>query len=290
MKKIFIRLILPIVILLLIFIEFISPYTIIRPFRKTPSEYPKDYELAYEDIDIKTMDELTLKGYWVKPKNQASKGVIILLHGISGYKEKLLDKARFLADLGYESILYDSRGHGKSEGKFCTFGVIEKLDVTQVVNLIRAENDTIPIGIWGLSMGGSVTIQSLATEPRLSFGIVESTFRNFKEIAGDYQQDYFPIRLEWLVNYAIKKAERLAKFKAHDIQPIESARKITQPILMSHGTKDTKIKMEYGLTLFEELGTKDKDFYKVVGATHYDVWEKGGEAYEARVKQFLERL
>ena len=85
--------------------------------------------------------------------------------------------AAHLSTLGYESILYDSRAHGQSEGIYCTYGFYEKKDVHRIVQRVRTDYGNIKIGLWGKSMGGAVSIQSMAQNSMIDFAIIESAFR-----------------------------------------------------------------------------------------------------------------
>jgi acylglycerol lipase len=50
----------------------------------------------------------------LNPKNP--KGIIIINHGFNGHIQKLKQMGYYFSNLGYDSIGYDTRGFGKSEG------------------------------------------------------------------------------------------------------------------------------------------------------------------------------
>ena len=267
----------------------IAPYGIITPYRGVSESTPDDYQLSYELLDIKTFDSLTLKGYWVKSNIDTPKATIILLHGVGDLKESFLSTASMLAKQGYESIFYDSRAHGKSEGKYCTFGFHEKRDVAKVVDLIKTESLNRKVGIWGKSMGGAVSLQAMENDDRINFAIIESAFTDLRTIVHDYQKRIMGLRMYWLADIALNKAAKIANFKPGSVKPIESIKKVNRPILLIHGDEDPKIAMKYSQHLLDAASTPNKKLLIISGANHDNVWQIGGDRYRKEIKSFIEK-
>lgn len=268
--------------------KYVLPYAIIQPPRVTEKIIPLDLNLESTPINVTTKDSIKIKGYWIKSDSINAKSAIIFVHGIGGCKEHFLNLSKNLSQMGIESILIDSRAHGKSGGEFCTYGYKEKSDISSVIDFIKEKNDTIPIGIWGNSMGGAIAIQALEYEQRIEFGIIESTFTSLEEIVYDYQKSYtYGIGLKPLCNLSLNEAGKLADFNPDLVSPITSVKNIKQPILIAHGTKDKNIKFEYGKMLFENLKSIDKEFIAIENGGHFDLSEKGGDKYQNSITQFL---
>jgi alpha-beta hydrolase superfamily lysophospholipase len=266
----------------------VLPYAIIQPPRVSENILPSDLNLKSIDINVITKDSIKIKGYWIKSDSITPKSAIIFVHGIGGCKEHFLNLSKNLSEIGIESILIDSRAHGESGGKFCTYGDKEKLDISSVIDFVKEKNDTIPIGIWGNSMGGAIAIQALEYDKRIEFGIIESTFTSLEEIVYDYQKSYtFGIGLKPLCNIALKEAGKLAEFNPDFVSPITSVKQIEQPILIAHGEKDENIKFEYGKLLFENLKSVDKKFLAIKNGGHFDLSQKGGKKYKKNITDFL---
>ena len=56
---------------------------------------------------------------------------------------------------------------------------------------------------------------------------------------------------------------------------------------MAHGVVDDKIPFTFGQNNFKALKTLDKQFIAVEGAGHFDLHEKGGAAYWAKMTDFI---
>lgn len=266
----------------------VLPYSIIQPPRTSEKILPSDLNLKSIDINIVVEDSINLKGYWIKNDSIQSKSIILLIHGIGGCKEHFLNLSKSLIQIGVETVLIDSRAHGKSGGQFSTYGIKEKKDISQIIDFIKTKNDSIPIGIWGNSMGGAIAIQALELDNRIKFGIIESTFTNLNQIVYDYQKSFtYGIGLKSLCNIAINEAGKIAGFNPDLVSPISSVKNIEQPTLIAHGEIDENIKFAYGKSLFENLKSKKKKFLPVKNGGHFNLGEAGGENYFKTIKEFI---
>jgi pimeloyl-ACP methyl ester carboxylesterase len=134
-----------------------------------------------------------------------------------------------------------------------------------------------------------VALQSLAYDPRLRFGIVESTFSDFRNTVYDYQWRMFKVSSHTFADWAIERAAAEAHFQPDSIRPEESARGVHQPVLMTHGSDDERISISYGKRNYNKLASTDKQFYEVHGANHNNLSAAGGKPYFDTILTFLKR-
>ncbi|PQJ15166.1 alpha/beta hydrolase [Aureicoccus marinus] len=248
---------------------------------------PEDLELDYDNLVLIGQNDLELKGYWTLTKEEP-KAVVILVHGIGGNKEQMMNKADLLAQQGYDAILFDGRGHGESQGEHITYGFYEKEDIKRIVDFIKEENDSIPIGIWGNSMGGAIALQALEADERINFGIVESTFRSLDEVVFEYGKRMAKgVMIKQISDYALKRAAEEANFDPTAVQPIESAKEIEQAVLIAHGDSDKRISVDNAQDLFDSLKTEKKELVIVPRAGHLNMMEVGGEGFKSLVMDFV---
>ena len=228
-----------------------------------------------EMIDFKSDDGLNLKAHIAFTSLDTVKGTVILIHGIRAYKEHFIQLSQTLNNYGFNAVAVDLRAHGESEGTHCTFGAKEKHDIENLVNeLLKDVRIGENIGVWGQSLGGVVAIQAMGHDSRIKFGIIESTFSSFPQITHDYFERMFGFNIEWFTDYLIWRAGSIAEFDPQEAMPKELCKKISQRVLMVHGTEDKRIKMEYGVENFKSLASNVKRFMKIDGAGHLNVWKK----------------
>ena len=239
-------------------------------------------------FNLKSFDGINLTGYRVTSLADSTRASIILVHGIGGCKEHFTSLAISLAELGFESWIFDNRAHGKSEGKFSTYGYLEKKDISIIIDEIKKVRQDTKVGIWGNSLGGAIALQAMEYDKRLKFGVIESTFTDLRQIVYDYQARYcFGIGLKWICDLTLDKARELTDFNPDKVKPLESVKYINQPVLIAHGNADKNISFEYGKALFSNLASKEKEFVAVEGGGHYGLFNTGGENYATKLFNFL---
>ena len=146
----------------------IGPIMLLNPRRRGESFYahkglpisPTQLGLPFDDFRFSASDgESQLSAWFIPAKNP--KGTIIFLHGVADNKMSGLLLAKVFHDHNFNVLLYDSRAHGESGGRFCTYGYHEKYDVQKAIDEVRkigrVKNIVIGnIGVFGTSMGAAV--------------------------------------------------------------------------------------------------------------------------------------
>ncbi|MAX71056.1 MAG: hypothetical protein CMC76_08140 [Flavobacteriaceae bacterium] len=244
-------------------------------------------EIIRKDLDITSFDNIKLSALLTYAAKDSAKGTLILLHGIRSSKDHFLELSTFLSKNGYNSVALDLRAHGESEGQFCTFGVKEKKDVKALMDYLIKNEDIEDIGIWGQSLGGAVALQALGYDNRIKFGIIESTFTDYKTIVNDYFHLNTGFSFAPFSNYLANRAASIAGFDPNDAKPIKYCSNITQPILIVHGNKDDRINIKYGKQNFSKIKSSDKIFKEIESANHLNVWKVGGDNYFNEVLNFI---
>lgn len=275
----------------------IGPVLLLQPRRRTVEWYrertsvlhPRHLHLPYEDLALKTKEGFDLRG-WIIPADPRARGTIIILHGVSESKIAGLPVAKELHARGYNVVLYDSRCHGESGGRYCTYGYHEKFDAQRVIDrIVEKKNFHVgKIGLFGWSMGAAVALQVAAIDARIAAVVAESGFASLRTVFDDYQKRMIKLPWHYLRNIVIKRSEYLARFKANDVAPVEAVRHISVPVFLLHGTEDNLIKYNYSEKVYN-AANEPKELWLVPGARHHDMMEVGGEEYTRRITEFFDR-
>ena len=184
------------------------------------------------------------------PPGIVVRGTILVLHGIHDCKESQVGTGRYLAGLGYRAILLDLRGHGRSTGRFLTYGVVESRDCRQVLDWLDERGLLVqPVGAVGFSYGGVVSVHLAAIDPRVAAVVTVSTFASLREVLGDYVVHYMPIVGRMLtreqLGEALSEAGRLANFDPSAADTMRAAQNIMAPLLIIHGGRDDRIPLRH---------------------------------------------
>ena len=145
-----------------------------------------------KDIEFKTDDRVTLRGWFYTPDGaQGSSPTIVMAHGYSAVKEMYLDSfAEVFCDAGFAVLVYDNRNLGASDGE-----PRGEIDPWRQINDYRdaitfagtlSEVDKDRIGVWGSSYSGGHVIVVGALDRRVKCVVSQvpliSGLRNAKRL------------------------------------------------------------------------------------------------------------
>jgi uncharacterized protein len=277
----------------------IGPVMVLNPRRRGAHYYacrslpvkPMDVGLDSEDFVITTDEGYRLYGWFIRARRSEAKGTIIYLHGVGDNKMSGLPLAKLFHEHGFNVLMFDSRAHGESEGRYCTFGYYEKHDVRKAVDWLLEHDRSaraMKIGVFGTSMGAAIAVQAASIEPRIEAVVAEGCFTNLRTITVDYQKRLLRLPWHFLRNIAMKRAEGIAQFSHHAVSPLKSVPQVRVPILFIHGKADAFIKYEYSQQLYA-AANQPKEIFLVDAANHTDVHQIGKNEYEDRIIRFFER-
>jgi fermentation-respiration switch protein FrsA (DUF1100 family) len=125
-------------------------------------ETPARFGADYAPVSFLTTDGLTLRGWYVPPRNGA---LIILVHSYYGDRRQTLPVAEMLFKHGYGLLMYDQRASGASDGSTRSLGWLDTPDLAQAVNLVVTRQKDLKIGVYGCSMGGAISLAGSVAVP-----------------------------------------------------------------------------------------------------------------------------
>jgi hypothetical protein len=121
-----------------------------------------DLGRPYEEVTIRTSDDLDLAGWYVPSRN----GAAVISYPT---RQGKLPQARMLVRHGYGVLLLDARGYDGSEGDPNMFGWEGAKDIDAAVAWLQRRPDVSDgrIGGIGFSVGGEMMLQAAASNPGL---------------------------------------------------------------------------------------------------------------------------
>ncbi|MDY7004488.1 MAG: alpha/beta hydrolase [Cyanobacteriota bacterium] len=244
---------------------------------------PKDVNLSYEDVWLfasKKKGKLEqIHGWWIPANSEVSnfQGVLLYLHGNGINIGANIEQAYRFQKLGFDVLLIDYRGYGRSRGNFPSEAQIYQ-DVEIVWNYLVNQREINPqnILVYGHSLGGAIAIELATRHPEMAGLIIQSSFSSMQGMV-DYRGGMyriFPIKL-----------------MLHQIfDSITKLRKLDIPIMLIHGREDGSVPAYMSEQLFAVTPAKIKDLYIVPGADHNDVPAIAGDEYLERLNKFVNQL
>ena len=263
---------------------------VVHPVRFNPPVSPSELGLSWRPLRVSALDGTPLVG-WLIP-HQAPRGILILLHGFGTSKADLLDTAQiFHAQGAYHLVLMDSRGHGASGGEVISFGKKEVGDLKAVLDFLSGSPDLkgLPVGCYGISMGGAIAILAAARCPEIQAVVTDSAYADLSRAIArtewlTYHIPRFPLGQMVLWGTELRLGCRLK-----ELSPALAVGGIApRPLLIIHGGRDLSIMASEAARLFE-LARGPKELWLVPEAEHVGAFYLERERYVQRVLGFFDR-
>lgn len=251
-----------------------------QPMKKQVFD-PASADIAYQDVWIKTSDGIKLHGWWL-PHQKKEQGTILFLHGNAENISTHIGSVWWLPNYGYNVLLIDYRGYGRSEGEPTLPGL--QLDMAASLDWVfhRKDIDTHKIVIFGQSLGTAIAITGLVDSPyrsRVRGLIVEGAFTSFRELTRELLDKSW---LTWLLQWP------LSMLIDDHYRPIDSIKQLDDvPILIIHSHKDEVIPFHHGVELYQAARGK-KTFWPIANARHIATFTD--EKQRRRLVDYLHHL
>ncbi len=246
-----------------------------------------------ERVAFRSSDGLSLVGILRRTEGRPKKGAI-LAHGIMTSKDYggfYPGLANELAQRGIESLRFDFRGHGESEGKSSEMTIGGEVEDLAAAVLFLGRR-TRSVGIVGTSLGAGIAVLLAAKARRPPFALVLVSpvldyRRTFLEPETPWGKNWFtPAVLEEatktgsvsLGGFTIG-AELIHEFET--LRPLDVLRALPIPVLIVHGERDPIA--PFAVAQEAASSTPGVEFVRIDVAAHYF------EGHQPRVFQQISR-
>lgn len=244
------------------------------PTRDEPST-PAAWGLKYETIDFKSSDGVPLHGWFIPAKGKTAKtakGTIVFSHGNAGSISYHLGFCTWLAEAGYNVIIYDYRGFGKSGGSVDRRGMINDVKAAFAYAFNRKDIDHHRIISYGHSLGAAQSITALGESPvkGLRAIVIDAAFASYRTMA------------------KVMGGQLGANLVSDELAPKDFIQKLAPiPLLVVHGDCDEVVPVSQGKELFRAAG-QPKTFFEVKTGRHGTALTVNHDAYRKKMLTWLE--
>ena len=238
-----------------------------------------------EPFEVTLRDGYVLHGdiYPLDPKK-----VVIISHGHGDNKYTGIRFLQTFRNLGYSTVIYDLRGHGRNEPYVCTMGLNESKDLMEVIDAVKDRFPGAEIGLHGLSMGCATTVMALKYKPDVKFVVADCGYGILENVCEDVLKG---IRQPKKMFIPVDWTNRIRfGYSASKVNPIDSLVDNEIPILFIHGANDDYIVPQQSEWMYELNKGERKELHLVPGAGHAHAWNVDPEAYERIIADFLARI
>jgi len=237
-----------------------------------PTVLPAGHRFAFnrpfEEHDIEVEEGVTLNALLFRA-NQAQEspigpGVILYLHGNAGDLQSWGYHADLYVDAGYDFLVVDYRGYGKSGGRYSSEEQLHQ-DVQRVWEWLAWQYDHRSIVVIGYSLGSALGAR-VACENGAKQLVLLAPFFSGRDIG----RRVAPWLLPALIRYPMRTDSVLTD--------------CTLPVTLFHGERDVTIPPEASTRLLELLGDRGR-LVLLPGAGHQDIAEQ--PEFQTMMRQLL---
>jgi fermentation-respiration switch protein FrsA (DUF1100 family) len=200
-----------------------------------------------EEVVLDTADGEKVIAWHVPPRD--GRPVVLYFQGNGGGLNLRVQRFRQLIATGAGLIALCYRGYGGSSGYPTEAGLLHDAAAAYAFAARRYPPER--IALWGESLGTGVAV-ALAAERLVARVVLESPFTSAVDIAAA-AYPFVPVR--WLMKDQFRSDQRVAKISA--------------PVLILHGTRDSVVPLSYGERLYG-LISAPKRFVRLADANHND--------------------
>ena len=209
---------------------------------------------AAAEVVLDTADGERVIAWHLPPRGD--KPVIVYFHGNGGSLRGRVDRFCALTADGSGLVALSYRGYGGSSGRPSEAGLVN--DALAAYAFALARYPASRIVLWGESLGTGVAV-ALAAEKPVGRVVLESPFSSAADV-GAASYPFVPVRL--LMKDQFRSDLRIGK--------------VTAPVLMLHGDRDTVVPIALGERLYA-LTKAPKRFVRFPGGGHDDLGTRAVE-------------
>lgn len=220
-------------------------------------DYPYSFDTPFEEQNFEMEDGAVINALHFKA--DSSKGIIYYHHGNAGNLVRWGVIAAYFVQFGYDVLIYDYRGYGKSSGERSEKTLHQ--DAQHIYNELKKKWTDQEIIIYGRSLGSGMACH-LAAHNNAKMLILETPFYSMQSMA-NWRFPFLPNTL--LIKYDMLNWKRLQEANL--------------PIHIFHGTDDGVVPYWSGKKLYEAAKAK-ATLTTIEGAQHnnlieFEEWSEG---------------
>ena len=245
-----------------------------------------------EHITIKARDGIILHADYFPAEGDGNK-LVICNHGYTGTGiTNCASVAVFFHNLGYDCLIVDHRGHGKSEGKYIGFGILDRYDCRKWIEYVDSRfSKSKEIVLYGVSMGATTALMTAGftdLSDSVKAIIADCAFTSPYDVFAhilkrDYHLKPFPV-----MDISDSMCRKKAGYGFRDYSTLEALKTNTLPVLFIHGKEDNFVPTYMSDQNYKACNSP-KEIYLVENAGHGASYYENTEECQRRMKNFLEK-
>jgi len=254
---------------------------LVQQYPRKPVVDPPDWGEVL-DTTIPVLDGGSLEVWRIEPEGE-SRGIVVLAHGWSRNRDRMVPRARMFARFGFTIVIHSARDHGNSSPKKFMNAAKFAEDIEAVIKWVGE-----PIILYGHSAGSAGAIAAAAkNQAMIRLLFLEASYADTRKglmslyywVNPVFGVLFGPMILFWMNLFYRGALEQFS--------PAVLAKEIHVPVMLIHGEKDQRFPLAFALELEQSFLHDKVSFFVAKGAGHSESSTKPG--YKEAVEAFLDK-
>lgn len=241
-------------------------------------------KLPHEEWTLTSHDGLTMKGIFYPGTSDKT---MIWIHGYTSHAEReSAFPGLFYHSLGFNVLIPYLRAHGLSEGKYISFGPMERLDLKGWIRKVNQRVTKGQIILHGLSMGGGIALDLASMDlENVKCILADAPSYSVPEFFRAVTYGNFKKNQDKILFCAKERFKKEFSTEVDDFDRLETIRAGKYPLLLTAGSLEEQ---EQVFAVLKDRNPCSTDILILPGCNHGNGMYKQTEMYQTAIKKFVQ--
>lgn len=215
------------------------------------------------DIRIPAAGGGSLEVWRIDPEGR-SRGVVLLAHGWSRNRDRMVSRARIFAEMGFTTVMHSARDHGGSTRHPFMNAFRFAEDIEAVLEWIDE-----PVLLYGHSAGAAGAIIAASLNPdRIRLLFLEGCYARTKEALRSLYRSYNKFFGIFFGPMVVLYMDIFYRFRMDSVSPSRLATDLDVPVLIIHGDQDQNFPLHHAWRVRDSFPGGRAELFVAKGADH----------------------
>ncbi len=253
----------------------------VHRFPRSPVQEPPDWGHV-TDTRIPAVDGGELEVWRVEPEGP-SRGTVLLAHGWSRNRDRMVGRARVFGGLGYTTLIHSARDHGGST----PYRFMNAFRFAEDIETVMAWEGG-PMCLYGHSAGAAGAIIAAHRNRRaVRLLFLEGCYARTRKALASLYAHHIPVVGKAFAPAIVAWMHLFYLGRMDTVDPVRLASDLDVPVLLIHGARDAAFPLDYARELRDAFPAGRAELFVAPGSDHSS--SSLTPQYPTAIRAFLER-
>jgi pimeloyl-ACP methyl ester carboxylesterase len=234
------------------------------------------------DTRIPAKNGCSLEVWRVEAKGR-SRGIVVLTHGWSRNRDRMVGRARIFGKMGFTTIIHSARDHGNSSPHRFMNAPRFAEDIEAVLHWVNK-----PVLLYGHSAGAAASVIVASRNPdRIKLLFLEGCYAKTREGLLNLYRNYNRLFGILFAPMVVLWMEIFYKNGLDSISPVNLSPNINLPVMIIHGEKDQNFPLNHAWRLRDSFPAGRAELFVAKNSDHSS--SSLNPEYPVAIQTFIDR-